>query len=227
MEISKFCPRCGEQVGKLYGGEQKFCGECYLKKNDLLNLSEKVTVETCENCGRIKYREAWEEKESKREKIDYVIGKLGDEETRIGYELKNGDEENLLELEIKKKGLKQEKEVILEFQDNVCRVCENLETDFAKTKLQIRGEKSEEILESVMKRVSNLEEKNFQDFMLGKERTKTGFDIFLSTEHMSQQILDSLKKEFEIDIERSYKKVGVADGEEKYQNTVAVKTNKN
>ncbi|MFB6147371.1 MAG: NMD3-related protein, partial [Candidatus Nanohaloarchaea archaeon] len=69
MELSKFCPRCGEEVDELYGEEKKLCADCYPEKNDLLEVPEVVEITVCSVCGRMRKKGEWLEEYTLQEQL--------------------------------------------------------------------------------------------------------------------------------------------------------------
>ncbi|EHK01350.1 hypothetical protein HRED_08735, partial [Candidatus Haloredivivus sp. G17] len=50
------CPRCGEETSSLYGGEKKYCPECYTDVNSLADIPDEIEIETCSVCGRMRHK---------------------------------------------------------------------------------------------------------------------------------------------------------------------------
>ena len=222
MDLNSFCPRCGQEVDRLYGDERKLCGNCYTEKEDLVDLPEKLDIKVCENCGRTESDGELRLKTSKESKINYVLSEyFRDKES--GYDLLSVSLEDEVSLQIRKHGLEQKRQIKVDKKDVICRDCKGFQGVYAKTKLQIRGENIEEVTVLIEKRCSTLEEENHEDFLIDKRNTDGGIDFFLSTEHMSQQVMDTVSKEFDVDVDRSYKQIGHRKDEPVVQNTVVVR----
>lgn len=54
--IKLFCPRCGSETKKLFNG---FCLECLLADKKVFSLPEKIEVEVCSRCNRMRVRGKW------------------------------------------------------------------------------------------------------------------------------------------------------------------------
>ena len=222
MDLNSFCPRCGREVDRLYGGERKLCGSCYSEKEDLVNLPDKLDIKVCEECGRTESDGEWQLKTSKESKVNYVLSKYFRDKD-AGYDLLSVSLEDEISLQIRKHGLEQKRQIKVDKKDVICRDCKGFQGEYAKTKLQIRGENIEEVTVLVEKRCLTLEEENHEDFLIDKRSTDGGKDLFLSTEHMSQQVMDTVRKEFDVDVDRSYKQIGHRKDEPVVQNTVVVR----
>lgn len=226
MDLNGFCPRCGQEVDRLYGEERKLCGNCYTEKEDLVDLPDKLYIKVCENCGRTESDGKWQLKTSKESKINYVLSKYFRDQDS-GYDLLSVSLEDEVSLQIRKHGLEQKRQIKVNKKDVICRDCKGFQGEYAKTKLQIRGENIEEVISLIEKRCSTLEEENHEDFLIDKRSTDGGKDFFLSTEHMSQQVMDTVRKEFDVDVDRSYKQIGHRKDEPVVQNTVVVRVRSN
>ncbi|EGQ43551.1 MAG: NMD protein affecting ribosome stability and mRNA decay [Candidatus Nanosalina sp. J07AB43] len=225
MDLNSFCPRCGQEVDRLYGDERKLCGSCYAEKNDLVDLPDSLDIEVCKKCGRTKCDGVWRLKTSKESKINYSLSKYF-KDIDAGYDLLSVSLEDKIILQIRKHGLKQQRTVETNKEEVICCECKGFQGEYAKTKLQIRGENLLELTGLIEKRCSTLEEENHDDFLLDKRSTDGGIDFFLSTEHMSQQVMDTVCKEFNVDVDRSYKQIGHRGGQPVIQNTVLVRHSK-
>jgi nonsense-mediated mRNA decay protein 3 len=226
MDLNSFCPRCGQQVDRLYGEERKLCGSCYSEKEDLVDLLDKLDIKVCEKCGRTDRDGKWKLKTSKESKINYVLCKYFRDKD-AGYDLLSLSLEDEISLQIRRHGLEQKRQIKVNKKDVICRDCKGFQGEYAKTKLQIRGENLKELTSLVEKRCSTLEEENHEDFLIDKRSVDGGLDFFLSTEHMSQQVMDTVRKEFGVDVDRSYQQIGHRNGQPVIQNTVLVRHCKN
>ena len=226
MDLNSFCPRCGQEVDRLYGDERKLCGNCYAEKEDLVDLPDKLNIKVCEKCGRTERNGEWQLKTSKQSKVNYVLAKyFGDDD--VGYDLLSVSLEDEISLQIRKYDLEKERQIEVDKKDVICRDCKGFRGEYAKTKLQIRGENIEEVTSLVEKRCSTLEEENHEDFLLDRRSTDGGIDFFLSTEHMSQQVMDTVRKEFDLDVDKSYQQIGHRNGEPVIQNTILIRIQTN
>ncbi len=226
MDLNSFCPRCGQEADRLYGDESKLCGNCYSEKEHLIDLPNKLHIKVCEKCGRTEIDGEWRLKTSNKSKVRYLLSKYFRNKDS-GYDLLSASFKDEVSLRIRKHGLEQKRQIKVDKKDVICRDCTGFQGEYAKTKLQIRGENTEEVTGLIEKRCSTLEEENHEDFLIDKRSIDGGKDFFLSTEHMSQQVMDTVRKEFDVDVNRSYKQIGHRKDEPVVQNTVVVRVRSN
>lgn len=225
MDLNSFCPRCGQEVDRLYGDERKLCGNCYAEKEDLVDLPDKLNIKVCEKCGRTERDGEWQLNTSKESKVNYVLSEYFRGED-AGYDLFSVSLEDEISLQIRKHGLEQKRQIKVNKKDVICRDCKGFQGEYAKTKLQVRVENIEEITSLIEKRCSTLEEENHEDFLIDERSMDGGVDFFLSTEHMSQQVMDTVRKEFDVDVSRSYAQIGQENSDPIRQNTVLIRSSK-
>jgi nonsense-mediated mRNA decay protein 3 len=225
MDLNSFCPRCGQEVDRLYGEERKLCGSCYSEKENLVDLPDKLDIKVCEKCGRTDRDGKWKLKTSKQSKVNHVLSEYFKDKD-VGYDLLSVSLEDEIGLQIRKHGLEQKRLIKVNKKNVICWDCKGFQGEYAKTKLQIRGENIEEITSLIEKRCSTLEEENHEDFLIDSRSRDGGVDFFLSTEHMSQQVMDTVRKEFDVDVIRSYAQIGQENSEPIRQNTVLIRSSK-
>jgi len=223
MELSKFCPICGKEVKSFYGDGKKMCGECFLERNRLLDIPDEATIEICEECDQMKQDGKWHERFTDEDRIDLLFSQFGDEDTDLEFEIGKQKENLKVDYTVSKNGLRDSEAVLIEFSEVTCRDCEGFEGAFTKSKIQLRGNDIGEISDLIDKRSQNLEEKNHDDFVVNKKEVGGGLDYILSTEHMSQRIIDTVTKRFNLEISRSYQLIGKQDGIDLYRNTVVLR----
>lgn len=228
MELTKFCPKCGKEKEKLHGNKG-LCGSCYTENVELLDLPDIISIIECQCCEKIKSNGRWHSINTRRDRIVLKLEEYTEDEVEIDeieFEVSDTRNNMSLDLQIKRGALSETKNLDLVLKQKKCRQCRNFEGDYAKTKIQIRGEKNSKIQQTVENRASNLEKNNHEDFLLDRKNVKGGVDFFLSTEHMSQKIIYTVKQKHQVNIERSYQKIGKKDGREIYQNTVVLRMDK-
>jgi NMD protein affecting ribosome stability and mRNA decay len=222
MDLNSFCPECGEEADRLIGDEKKICENCYCKVNDLVTLPDNLEFKVCKKCDRIKCDDDWSLKEKKCGNIEYVLSNYFSKR-EADYNILNRSFKGETRLKVHKNGMQNERKVKFESKQVVCRECEEFQGKYAKTKLQIRGENPSKVSSLVEKRCSKLESQNHKDFLVDKRDLDDGSDFLLSTEHMSQQVMDTVHKQFDVEINRSYKQIGKENNKAIIQNTVLVK----
>lgn len=225
MELTKFCPECGSKAKQLYGDERKLCGDCYTNKRSLIDLPDKLTLKICPECDRVKINDEWRASPTSWGRLELVLSSYF-EDMDADFKLLSACLNGTSNLRVFRHGLNQTVEFNSEVEDVVCRDCKGFQGGYAKTKIQVRGDDIGSITGLIKKRCSTLEDENHEDFLIDTRAVDGGVDFFLSTEHMSQQIMDTVSKEFEISVDRSYRQVGHRNGEPVVQNTVLVRYSK-
>jgi len=223
VRLSKFCPLCGEEVNRLYGDEKKMCGQCFLERNRLLDIPDEASIEICTECGQMKEGGKWHERFTDKDRIELFFSQFDDEDADIEYSMEKRKKNHKVDYTVNKKGLEDSDTVLIELTEVICRNCKGFEGAFTKSKIQVRGENIEEISGLIDKRAQNLEEKNHDDFLVNKSDVEGGLDYILSTEHMSQHIINVVTKRFDLEVSRSYQLIGKRDGKDVYRNTVLLR----
>ena len=223
MKLNKFCPECGDEVKALYGDNRKLCGNCYTDSNKLLNIPDKDTLSICKTCERLIQDGKLYEKYTDKEICEKYISDHSKGSEEIEYEVTRDGNKLLIDYQVSKNGLEDSGRVEVVLEEDVCRECRGFEGAFTKSKIQLRGDNIEKISSHITDRCQNLEEKNFDDFLVEKKDVEGGYNFLLSTEHMSRKIIESTKKKFDIETSRSYKLIGKKDGKDIYRNTVLIR----
>lgn len=221
MELSKFCPRCGEEA-ELYGEEKKLCPDCYTDVNSLTDVPNKVKIKTCSVCGRMKYKGEWIEAYTVEDQLATEFEDLAEE---FGLEIQfwEEDDEFYVLLHLSDGPVKDKEKLKIEWVEDQCRDCGRFEGGFYKAKIQLRGENLEKVSDDIMDKAAELTNRNRQDFLSNIEERDGGYDYYLSTEKMNKKILSELRQKYDPEIERSYELVGEEDGQEVYRNVVSVR----
>ena len=226
MEFSKFCPMCGKETEQLYGDEKKLCAECYPKKNDLLNIPDKVKITVCGVCGRMRKAGEWVEAYSMHEQLGEKFSDFAEDDVEMELQFWEDDEEEIqVRVHAFKGEMKGEYDTKVDFQTVQCQDCSKFEGGFYKVKLQLRGDEPlEPVSNDIVDVAAEATNDTRTDFLSNIDDTDHGFDFFLSTERITKKILSMLRDEYDPDVKRSYELIGEDDGgEEVYRNVVAVR----
>lgn len=227
MQLSKFCPVCGEETNKLYGDGKKYCRNCYPKKVDLLEVPKNVEIELCSVCGRMKKHGEWLEKYTIQEQLAEKYAKFSKENIEMELQYWEEDEETHVKVHAYKEGnkIKGEYNSKVEFKQQQCQQCSKFEGGYYKVKIQLRGKKElKPIADQIADKAAEITNKNRKDFLSNIEKTDHGYDFYLSTERMAKQILNMLKTKHNPEVKRSYELIGEQDGQEVYRNIISVRT---
>jgi len=177
------CPRCGRETEKFY---DNLCLNCYLERMKPITINIKV----CKKCGR------------------YFISNKGFEslDDAINFYIKKFLRKKLEFIDY----LPKEK-INVNLKEFVCKECKEKYSRKIEAIIQIRGNKSKEIM-----RRMNLE---------GKEKD-SGFDIEFSSKEDAKQLVKNIKKKYKKSrVKISRKLVGLKNGKKVYKDTFAVIVN--
>jgi nonsense-mediated mRNA decay protein 3 len=225
MELSKFCPRCGEETDKLYGDKKQLCSECFPDKNSLLNIPEEVEIKVCGVCGRMKHHGKWLEEYTIQEQLGLAFSDFSEEGVEMEIQFWEEDENDDLSVRVHslKDDIHDEQDTRVIFEEVQCSDCARFNGGFFKAKIQLRGENLEPIGEKIVDKAAEITNKNRKSFLSNVEKADGGYNYYLSTEPMNKKILGMLRDRFNPEIERSYELVGEENGEEVYRNVVSVR----
>lgn len=226
MELSQFCPVCGQETSKLYGEEKKYCKNCYPKKIDLLEIPEEVEIEVCSVCGRMKQRGEWLEKYTIQEQLVEKFTEFNQDNVEMELQFWEEDEETKVRVHAYTEGskIKYEYDSKVEFKQIQCKQCSKHEGGYYKVKLQLRGDIDlKPISDQIVDKAAEITNKNRKNFLSNIEKTDHGYNFYMSTEKMAKQILDMLRTQHDPEIKRSYELIGEQDGQEVYRNIISVR----
>ncbi|MEF8880294.1 MAG: NMD3-related protein [Candidatus Nanohaloarchaea archaeon] len=223
MELSKFCPRCGEETETLYGEEKKYCPECYTDVNDLADIPRKVDITKCSVCGRMRKRGEWIEAYSIEDQLAEAFAEFAEEEVEMELQFWEEDEEFWVRVHLFDRDMQDFEDCIVEWEEEQCQDCARFQGGFFKAKIQLRGEGLEKVSDDIVDKAAELTNRNRSDFLANLEEVDGGYDFYLSTEKMNKKILTMLRQNYGPDIERSYELVGEEDGQRVYRNVVSVR----
>lgn len=223
MELSKFCPRCGEETDELYGEEKKYCPECYTDVNDLAEIPRKVEIETCSVCGRMRKKGEWIEAYSIEDQLAEAFAGFSEEGVKMELQFWEEDEEFWVRVHLFDRDMQDFEDVRVKWEEDQCSDCARFQGSFYKAKIQLRGEDLETVSDDIMDKAAELTNRNRSDFLSNLEQVDGGYDFYLSTEKMNKKILSMLRQNYSPEIERSYELVGEEDGQRIYRNVVSVR----
>ena len=224
MELSKFCPRCGEEA-ELYGQKKQLCADCFPEKKDLLEIPEKVEIKVCSVCGRMKHHGMWREEYTIQEQLGLKFSDFSEEDVRMELQFWEEEDEEYMSVRVHsfRDDIHDEKDVRAVFREVQCSECARFNGGFFKAKIQLRGNDLEPVSDAIVDKAAELTNENRKDFLSNVEQSEGGYDFFLSTEPMNKKILGMLRDRFDPDIKRSYELIGEENGEEVYRNVVSVR----
>lgn len=222
MELSKFCPRCGEETTQLYGENKQLCGDCFTEVNDLIEAPREIEIETCSVCGRMKEKGEWIEAYTVEDQLGEAFSDTAENFT-LELQYWEEDEEFFVRLHVSEGELKEHHDVKVEWSQDQCPDCARFQGGFFKAKIQLRGDNVQKVADDITDKAAELTNRNRSDFLSNMEHRDGGIDFYLSTEKMNKKILSMLRDSYRPEIERSYELVGERDGQRVYRNVVSVR----
>jgi len=227
VNLSKFCPRCGEETDKLYGEKKQLCKDCFPEKNNLLDIPEEVEIKICSVCGRMKHHGKWREEYTIQEQMGLKFSDFSEENIEMELQFWEEDDKDCIFVKVHsfKDGIHDEEGTRVDFREVQCQDCSKFNGGFYKAKIQLRGNNLEPIGEAIVDKAAEITNENRKSFLSNVDKVDGGYDYYLSTEPMNKKILGMLRDRFDPDIKRSYELVGEENGEEVYRNVVSVRIN--
>ncbi|MFB6115751.1 MAG: NMD3-related protein [Candidatus Nanohalobium sp.] len=225
MELSKFCPRCGEETDKLFGDKKQLCAECYPDKHDLLEIPNTVEIDVCSVCGRMRKRGEWIEEYTVQDQLGAKFAEFSEEDVDMELQFWEDEEEQMwVRVHAYKGQMKGEYDTRVDFKQQQCEDCARFNGSFFKVKMQLRGDADlESVSDQIADKAAEVTNKDRSSFLANIEKNDHGFDFFMSTEKMAGEVLNMLKASRNPEVQRSYELVGEEDGEKVYRNVISVR----
>ncbi len=224
MELTKFCPRCGEETEELYGDKKKLCPNCYPDVHDLLEIPDVVEIEVCPVCGRMRQSGEWLEEYSVQDQLGARFSEFS--EPGIDMELQFWEENDKMFVRVhaSRGEMEASYDAEVRFKQEQCEECSRFQGGFYKVKLQLRGDRDlEKVANAIADKAASLTDEDRKNFLSNIQKNKHGYDFFISTEDMAKEILDMMRSRYDPEIKRSYELIGEEDGQEVYRNVISVR----
>lgn len=224
MNLTKFCPRCGEEVDELYGNKKKLCADCYPEKNTLLDIPDVVEINVCSICGRMRKKGEWVEEYTVQDQLAARFEEFAEEDVTMELQYWEENEKMFVRVHAKRGDMKDYYDAEVRFSQEQCDECSRFHGGFYKVKIQLRGDEDlEQIADDIAGRAAEITNENRKDFLSNVEETDHGYNFYISTERMAKEILSMIRDRYDPDIKRSYELIGEEDGQEVYRNVVSVR----
>ena len=204
--MKRFCYICGKKE-EIEG----LCKDCYLEKNTIIKLPDKVEIRICPKCNQILRKNSWQDLNMERYFKDLTKNKVKIKKIKL---LEEKRVDNIYEItfigDLSNKIIKEEKHKIkVHFDRSVCYRCSRFDSGYYESIIQLRGEIKEEILSFIMDKLEKSERKTF-NFRL--EKIKPGIDIYVGDKRVTKTIINSLKKRFNLKVKTTFKDAGFYQG---------------
>ncbi len=234
MVVEQFCPKCGTTKCVFIKG---FCQNCFLEDNKIIVLPQKIPVEHCKKCGKIRVKGKWLEQSEQNIKrivesalklkqislpvVSIELKPLEDGTTiaSVAVEGKIGGEKILLETE----SLLVQKEI-------TCNDCTLLGANYYEAVLQLRfGEKkSEEEMQKTIIELDSLaralEKKDSLAKITSIQKAHGGFDALVGSKRAAKKIVEHFEKRHKAQTKSSFTLAGVnSSGKVKKRFTFLIK----
>lgn len=224
MELSKFCPRCGEETDELYGNKKKLCPDCYPDKNDLLEIPDVVEIDICSTCGRMRKHGEWIEEYTLEEQLGAKFEEFAEEDIDMELQYWEEDDKMFVRVHAFRGEMTDHYDTELRINKQQCETCSQFSGGFYKVKLQLRGEQDlETVADSMADTAAEVTNEDRGSFLSNIEKTSHGIDFYLSTEKIAGEILSMLKARHDPEVKRSYELISEQDGQKVYRNVISVR----
>lgn len=214
----KFCFVCGKKTEKLIEG---YCEDCYNEKFKLIEAPNRVYVTVCSKCGMIRQENKWVDKEID----DIIIEKIKIHGRGVKLKIEKNDIAEIYAkgfLKGSKKIKEETHEVELKIDKLICPNCSKRFGEYYESVIQLRGNITDEVLNSIDSLVLSEYQKNKKAFYR-IEIVKGGFDLFLGNKSIANRIENLLSKRYKSEIKKSFKLITRREGKDIYRNIMLVR----
>ena len=217
---SKFCPKCGKAIKKVYDG---LCSDCFLGKfNFAEKLPDRISVNTCKLCGKLYHGE----KTFRR--LDLAIENyfkhIKDKEVEsISYRI--GHNKLVVTVHSIINKLKKEEEKTIQFNQPkiLCKFCAMKVSGYFTSIMQLRGRFDKERvrgeIDFMMKKLESTEDTAFISKVVEK---REGVDLYFGSKTVANKIAKYFKKKYETRNKLSSTLYGMKHGKSLFRDTVLV-----
>lgn len=214
-----FCIKCGKKAVK-----GNFCKECFLERNSLVKLKNKVVrARVCE-CGRYTVKEEWKKPKDMIEEIteQNIEVQKNTEIIKKNIETKEFGNRIYVYLTVKGKiediSKTEEHEFEIILKKNKCLLCSRKSGNYHEAVLQLRGVPLKEIKKVFGKR----DEEYITKIREVKNNKTVNYDILLVDKKVAEKIARALRS-FGYDIKTTFKLVSQKKGKKLYRKFYAVR----
>ncbi len=224
MELTKFCPRCGEETERLYGNKKKLCPDCYPDVNTLIEIPDTVELDICSICGRMRKQGVWIEEYTLEEQLAAKFEEFSEPGIELELQYWEENERMFVRVHAFKDEMKAEYDTEIKINQEQCKTCSQFHGGFYKVKMQLRGEKNlNKISNQVVDKAAEVTNEGRKNFLANVEKMEHGYDFYFSTEKIAGEILRMLKNRYDTEVKRSYELIGEDDGQRVYRNVISVR----
>lgn len=225
--MEAFCPKCGSETEGV--GPRGLCADCYLEENDLLEVPEEITVTRCPHCGSAKIGMDWVEAVDDQDFVYRVLDHeiAGEDVRAVRFQRREGDYHVgvIVEKVVDGVELQQELETWIRIEEEQCPTCSKFYGGYYEYEIQVRGddEMVEEALEKLLERAAHVTDRNRENFVSNVDEAKNGYDIYVSSRAMAEELLKVLREQYRLEEQRSKELIGEEEGQRVYRSVVSAR----
>ena len=232
--MKRFCPKCGTEKGPFIKG---FCMDCFVADHNLVELPEKINVETCKRCGSVRVRGVWQNYSP--ELIEEIIKANVKEKEFLLSTLKadyTKDDQNNISGIVRLVGNVDTEPfsftlpVLIKQVNSICDSCMKLASNFYDGILQVRFSKdpSPSDNQKTMKKIEELLQEAKKEDKLAQIidvlNTKKGYDLYIASKTAGKFVAERLAKYYRSEVTRSFSVKGIdSSGKPKKKFTFCVR----
>ena len=210
-QMAMFCPNCGSVKGPFFRG---LCSDCFLKKNSLFELPQKIQIQKCKSCGKILVSGKWLAQEnSLLEKVILKNAKVSDLKTPV-FSFDFSEKEKKISAKVKvsgkidSNGIEQEKETAIEFLNVLCDSCMKAVSNYFEATIQLRFENpalEESVLKEIEKMLSGFSKEDVLAKIVSTKNQRSGIDLVLGSKKSASKIAKAIAKKHNARLVVSFK----------------------
>jgi nonsense-mediated mRNA decay protein 3 len=231
---SRFCAICGKTLGQ---DDPHFgmCLKCFLKEHPLFELSDRLSINLCQDCGSYSKKDVWFESLEnelltiieqaiqrfllkpfvKKNLIDFSFGFNENSFIYTSKNLLSSLEVEIIGVLKKDSNIQHTQLLSIHINYMLCKNCTNLRggTYFLSIiQLRVKDEEQFGLIKNVLDEINNYVgsffEKDHKQYISRIEDQKYGVDLYLSTNEIMNYLIKYLRSKYHFLLKRSKKLVG-------------------
>jgi nonsense-mediated mRNA decay protein 3 len=233
--MKEFCPKCGKENGVFVKG---FCINCFLEDNELVLLPEKIELDYCPRCNKIKSGHKWIELTDDKLR-ELISSKLKPKEASIEWirihfidDLSETKKIAVLTIKglIEGKEIEFDKKTLIELKKTICDSCMKSVSKYYEATIQVRFdlEPTNKQRQIILNELNDFLDEKLKTNSLAKitgfREEKKGFDVLIGSKAAGKETALFLAKKFNSKIISSDSLVGVkSNGKPKKRLTFCIR----
>jgi nonsense-mediated mRNA decay protein 3 len=234
--MRRFCVKCGKQKNKLIGS---LCPDCYLEKNQVIGLPEKMQIEMDSHSGKYRLGRLWLEPTDEN-LFKYVKDKIKSlakgqllqiNSLEIKFERQQNNIVALVSFEtfIEDVKVKVEKSLLIQLIKSISDASMKLASNYHEAILQVRFKEkftksqAKEKMQEIIGLLHKYKKIDVLSDVVNIKDVKGGFDMYVASKKYARKVSDELSKKYRIKAIYSNKLIGMKDGREIYRDYLCLK----